>query len=152
MEPLVPLISTWLSAGFGLPADAPGLAIRTLPEATLSRLWIESVAAEEGRDFRIVARQLGLLEIEAFYDHENSTIFLSDDWNPRSPRDISVLVHEIVHHLQRIEGQSYACPAAREKLAYDAQDAWLGLFGTSLELEFEIDPMTRLLSTKCMMH
>ena len=42
----------------------------------------------------------------------------------------------------RVSGQ-------RELLAYRAQGAWLGLFGTSLESAFGIDAATLLVATAC---
>jgi len=39
---------------------------------------------------------------------------------------------------------------AREKLAYLAQEKWLGRFGTSLEKEFDVDMFTVLISSACM--
>jgi hypothetical protein len=59
-------------------------------------------------------------------------------------------VHELVHHLQNLDKRSYNCPQLREKLAYEAQEKWLGLFGRSLESEFGIDAMTLLVGTACM--
>ncbi len=41
-------------------------------------------------------------------------------------------------------------PAAREKLAYTAQEKWLGLFGRSLSGDFDVDPMCLELATACM--
>lgn len=150
MEPLVHVINAWLSISFGLPKDAPEPNIRFVPEETLSRVWIENVAHEQGTSIRDVERQLGAIAIEACYDEPTLTILLGDDWNPGSPRDVSVVVHEMVHHLQHLDGQRFACPEAREKLAYEAQQDWLVMFGTSLEEKFRVDPMTLLLSTKCM--
>ncbi len=43
----------------------------------------------------------------------------------------------------------FACPGEREALAYHAQDAWLGLFGESLESAFGINDATLLVSTVC---
>jgi hypothetical protein len=39
----------------------------------------------------------------------------------------------------RQAGTACECPAEREKLAYEAQDHWLHLFGHNLEAEFEVD-------------
>jgi hypothetical protein len=39
----------------------------------------------------------------------------------------------------RQAGAACECPAEREKLAYKAQDKWLGLFGRNLEAEFKIN-------------
>ena len=56
----------------------------------------------------------------------------------------------MVHHAQNLLGLKHECPQEREKLAYLAQDRWLGLFGRSLESDFELDPMTLLIRTKCL--
>lgn len=55
-----------------------------------------------------------------------------------------------MHHLQNAADQVHACPGAREKPAYEAQDRWLEQFGTSLSGEFGLDPMTLLVRTSCM--
>ena len=53
-------------------------------------------------------------EVVAVYHDATRTIFLSDAWTGASPADLSVLVHEMVHHLQNLAGLRYECPAARE--------------------------------------
>jgi len=78
------------------------------------------------------------------------TIFLPDDWTGKSPANQSIMVHEMVHHLQNIAGLKFECPMAREKVAYMAQDKWLKRFGTSLESEFDLDMFTVLISSACM--
>ena len=89
-----------------------------------------------------------MLEIEALYDRKNGTIVLPETWRP-SPLSLSSLVHELVHHLQAEAQLTYACPAAAEALAYDAQERWLELFGTTLEESFEIDRLTLFVLTNC---
>jgi hypothetical protein len=49
----------------------------------------------------------------------------------------------------RQAGTAYECPAEREKLAYEAQDNWLRLFGRNLEAGFEINGLALLVSTSC---
>jgi hypothetical protein len=61
-----------------------------------------------------------------------------------------MLVYEMVHHLQKVVGLKYECPQEREKLVYDAQSKWLGLFGHNLENDFEINAFTLKLTTQCM--
>ena len=51
----------------------------------------------------------------------------------------------------RQAGTAYECPAEREKLAYEAQENWLRLFGRNLEAEFEVDGLALLVSTSCAM-
>ena len=89
-----------------------------------------------------------MLDIEALYDRKNGTIVLPETWRP-SPQSLSSLVHELVHHLQAESNLTYACPAAAEALAYDAQKRWLELFGTTLEESFEIDRLTLYVLTNC---
>jgi len=62
---------------------------------------------------------------------------------------MQTLVHEMVHHLQNMAGMKYACPAAREKLAYAAQQEWLELTGVDFFRSFETDRMTLLVRTTC---
>jgi hypothetical protein len=68
---------------------------------------------------------------------------------PVPPAQLSVLVHEVVHHFQNVLKLKYECPQEREKLAYIAQDRWLGLFGHSLSDEFALDPFSLFVKTTC---
>jgi hypothetical protein len=83
------------------------------------------------------------------YEHTTRTIHLRTGWTGATPAELSVLVHEMVHHLQNLGGLVYECPHARERPAFIAQPCWLELFGRTLESEFSIDPMTLLLRTTC---
>jgi hypothetical protein len=134
---LLDTIVLWLAANFDLPASAQGPALVGVAEAEL-------VAMRYGPEANVPP---GL--VVAVYDHEARIIYISDGWTGRTPAELSVLVHEMVHHLQAAAGMRFACPAAREALAYDAQDAWLGLFGETLESAFGIDPASRLVGTVC---
>ena len=75
----------------------------------------------------------------AVYSDKAQTIFLPEGWTGTTPAELSILVHELVHHVQNAAGLKYSCPQEREKLAYDAQERWLGLFGHNLEHDFELD-------------
>lgn len=74
-------------------------------------------------------------------------IYLIEGWTGRTPADLSVLVHEMVHHFQYKLGLKHECPQDREKLAYAAQDRWLHLFGHSLESDFELDGFSVIVKT-----
>ena len=56
---------------------------------------------------------------------------------------------QVLAHIQTTANLKYECPAAREKLAYAAQEKWLGLFNLSLASEFNIDPFTLKVATEC---
>ena len=132
MEPLLTAIVTWLSLNLGMPA------IHEHPRVQLT-------APETMEAIRGSAQT-----VEAIYDDASRTIYLHHKWEGKTPAELSVLVHEMVHHLQNMAGLKYECPQAREQQAYAAQERWLGLFGSDLRKEFELDAMTLLVRTRCM--
>jgi hypothetical protein len=85
----------------------------------------------------------------ALYDDADRIVYLPETWTGSTLVDLSVLVHEMVHHLQNLAGMTFACPGAREKLAYAAQKDWLALFGRDFFTELETDPFTLLVRTEC---
>ena len=138
MDLLIAVIIMWLSFTFSLPKSHEHPAVRFLPAEALSDLRYGSIDAKRRR------------EVVAAYDDSTRTIYLSDTWSSRDPADVSVLVHEMVHHLQNSAGLKYECPAAREQLAYNAQARWLKLFGRDLSSEFDLDPMTVKIMSSCL--
>ena len=151
-EVLLRDIVNWLSGSFELPAiyDYPRIAFASparltairyhglLPQRALGTGSGAQEAAAENRP-----------DIAAVYDDATKTIFLADSWTGATPADISVLVHEMVHHLQNLGKLQYDCPAAREKPAYRAQDQWLKRSGQDLETVFGVDMLTVLVRSAC---
>ncbi|MFO1111138.1 MAG: DUF6647 family protein [Bradyrhizobium sp.] len=150
-ENLVGEISDWLTANFELPATQQRPAIRFLSQTELQdmryRTTLDGSVQAEGEAAGQSRTASGVV---ALYDHTKRTIFLPEDWTGKGPAEQSALVHEMVHHLQNLAGLRFECPAAREKLAYKAQDRWLGRFGTDLETEFKLDPFSILMASACM--
>lgn len=140
MDNLLTAIVMWLSANLGLPAihDHPRIELAPPAAMVAVRLGGGTAPSVSGR------------ELEALYDDRSRTIYLPPGWTGATPAELSVLVHEMVHHLQNVGGLNYDCPEARERPAYLAQDKWLALFGRNLMDAFELDPMTVLVRTKCM--
>ena len=143
MQALLAVIVTWLSVNFGLSAvdEHPRVvfvAAAQMAEARHSRLDSDGAGAEFGHG------------VHAFYDDRSRTIYLREEWAGTTPADVSLLVHELTHHVQNVAGLTYDCPEAREAPAYRAQARWLELFGKNLADEFGLDAMTILLRTSCM--
>jgi hypothetical protein len=144
-------IVRWLSTNFELPAIYEHPQVKLVTSSTLAALRYRGLVTSCQQS--PVAGSL--LEAQgddlvAVYDDASRTIYLRQGWTADKPAQVSVLVHEMVHHLQNIAALKYNCPEAREEPAYAAQDRWLGRFGLSLESEFGIDPMSRLVKTKCL--
>lgn len=131
LDPVV----TWLSNVLKLPA------IYELPRVEYAQVKLAAAPGDGGLASR--------LRIPSRYDDAKRTIYLSGDWNGKAPESVSLLIHEMTHHLQNIAKIPYPCPQWRDKLAYVAQERWLAAYGRSLEKDFGIDPLTYLLSTEC---
>lgn len=147
MEALLTFIVTWLSINFGLPAVHDLPQVKTVDDGQMLEVRAAALPEDEATKLREMAGDER--QFYAVYDDTSATIFLKENWSPASPADVSVLVHEMVHHLQDADDFSGQCPEARERSAYRAQARWLELVGTTLEGEFGLDPMTVLVRTNC---
>ena len=147
MEMLLKVLVAWLSINSDLPApdEFPRVEFALAEEMAALHLSGAQTAGSSA-----TLPQLGLgHDLQAIYDDRSRTIYLLDGWSGATPAEVSVLVHELVHHLQRAAALKYDCAEAREKPAYQAQQKWLELFDTDLSAEFQMDPMTILVRTNC---
>ncbi len=151
-QPLLEAIARWLAANFDLPLILVPPRIVFEPPSAIAALAFKmalpeqvSYAGNVGSD----ATQERHDDIVAIYGDADSTIHLSERWSGRTPAELSILVHEMVHHIQHLGRIGHACREAREKVAFNAQNRWLQLFGRDLAAEFGIDPFTLLVNTTC---
>ena len=145
-------IIAWISGNLALPEISELPRVELVTPARMAAVRFrglasdrEALAVEAGRT---APPEFGQ-DVYAVYDDVKRTIYLHKQWTAARPADVSVLVHELVHHIQNVGALKFACPQEREKDAYEAQRAWLEQFGRTLEDEFEIDPMTVLVRTNC---
>ena len=64
------------------------------------------------------------LSAKALYVPAERRIYLRNDWSAESFDDLSVLLHEFVHHLQIIGKIEYGCDPEIELPAYQIQEAF----------------------------
>jgi hypothetical protein len=145
MTELLNAIVLWISINLAVPAVYDHPRIEYVPPAKMIAMRLRGMPT---------AAQAALLpsqipDVVAIYDDEKRTIFLPEGWTGKTPAELSVLVHEMVHHLQNVSGQKFECPAAREKPAYLAQDKWLKQFDQTLEQDFEVDLFTIVVKSAC---
>ena len=140
---LLELIAAWVAADLGVPIPAmmPGVAFADQRTMERLRLMSETEPVEEGN------READLV---AFYETRGKTIYLPLGWQGRSYAELSVLVHEMVHHFQVLAEERFACPSGREKLPYEVQRRWLEAHGESLEETLGIDPLYLIVATNCL--
>ncbi len=83
---------------------------------------IKLIEAEQADKLHGVADRSGG-RIRGLYDAEIETIYLTEPWSPDNPRDVGVLLHELVHHRQK--ERHWYCEQAQEWRAYQIQAQWL---------------------------
>lgn len=79
-----------------------------------------------------------------YYDPESATIYLVRPWSPSDPQDVSVLLHELVHHRQAAVPH-WRCAGAQELPAYRLQEAWLNDLG----LKARVNWIALVLAAEC---
>lgn len=148
MDTLLAVLLTWLSVTLGLPMTHAAPRVELASAAAMTEVRYRRLAAYRAHQ---PAADLGLPgRVHAIYDDAAHVIYLPEGWSASSSADVSMLVHELVHHVQNVNALRYTCAGEREKPAYQAQARWLELFGKTLADEFGLDPMTLLVRTNCM--
>lgn len=131
MTELVGTLETWLDRNADLPRRDTAPVIRRIDRAAALAM---STARHTGQGAAPRGR----------YDPDTATVWLVRPWSPRDPFDVSVLLHELVHHRQAEAGHWY-CPGAQELPAYKLQRAWLAELG----LEPEVNWIAVVLEAGC---
>lgn len=148
MKALLTIIMLWLSTNFGLPVSYDHPHVEFVPPTKITGLRYGALAGQQ-LQADVIPTSSTKREVVAVYDRQTRTIFLPEGWTGSTPAELSILVHEMVHHLQNVGNLKFECPQEREQLAYQAQGQWLALFGRDLLRDFELDSFTILVSTTC---
>jgi hypothetical protein len=143
-------IGAWLVANFGLPPTKQMPDIEFVSQTRLFEIrYHDKQLAEKMSDGHRAGTVKGADSIIALYDPRGPKIFVTNEWRGESQKDVSVLVHEMVHHLQHAGRLQFDCSEARERLAYAAQDRWLADHGLSLSEAFGLDGFTMFARSSC---
>ena len=139
MESFALGLMVWISqvSGLPLPADTP--EIERVDPARIATLASGPGAADP-------ETESGYL---ALYHADSQTVLLRRDWDMRDLRDRSVLVHELVHHMQAAAGREYVCKGAMEREAYEVQSAWLEARGADFYEVMKMNGLFLYAVTRC---
>ena len=147
---LVVSIVTWLASDFAVPENYQHPRIEIVSPKQMAAVRYRGLGATlQAREVSNEQWLEKMRDTVALYEDNSRTIYLREDWTGATPAETSVLVHEMVHHLQNLAGEKFECAQAREKPAYAAQKKWLETAGLDFFQEFETDPMTLMLRTAC---
>jgi hypothetical protein len=147
---LLASIAEWLTREFDLPraTELPRIAFAT--PSDLVRRRYRLIRSDTTQSSYEMPAQSAVARTVAIYDDSEKAIYLPESWRGDSAADVSVVVHEMVHHLQNIGHMHFTCARAREASAYEAQEKWLQIYGRSLREDFDVDPFTVLVSAMCL--
>jgi len=144
MDALLIAIMLWLSANFDLPTVQELPRIKYAPAAAMVSLRRDN--ASSANPHAVDSADPDTL---AVYRDDTKTIYLREEWKGNTAADLSIVLHELVHHMQNVGKLRFECPQQRERLAYQAQERWLSLFSTDLQKEFGLDAFTLLVKSSC---
>lgn len=117
------------------------------PDTFMPRVVLKS-SEEINREF---CPDGGCLNTVALYNNDTKTITVNENLDPTKEYDISVLLHEFIHHLQNINGHRRSdCSGEREGQAYTTQRAFLKSRGDKdTSATMGVDAFTELLISQC---
>ncbi len=116
---LTDVLEAWLDAR-GVYTRKPPPVIRLIDGAQAASL--------QGISARMGQRTRGL------YDAATGTVYLVGPWSMDRAQDVSVLLHELVHHRQA-GARHWYCGGAQEPEAYELQSEWLAERGLSARID-----------------
>lgn len=108
-------LDLWIDANLELPRRSVAAQIKFIDRISATALAATKHTARTGT-------------LRGLYDPDSKTIWLVSPWSHTDPYDVSVLLHELIHHRQAVSGHWY-CPGAQELPAYRGQQDWLAGMG-----------------------
>lgn len=96
----------------------------------IPREWIEVYAYGAETVAESEKRGTSLPEILALYDDEKNVMILPEDLDLDNVASHHIIVHELVHFLQNINGhydtkEAKDCPTSLEPIAYELHEKWM---------------------------
>jgi hypothetical protein len=114
---LIAAIERWLSTQFDLPAVQSHPRIELVPPEKIVALRYRGLLPNGGTEDAPNSRSAISSESDtvAVYYDSAQTIYLPQGWTGSTAAELSILVHEMVHHIQHLAGLKHECPQEREK-------------------------------------
>lgn len=120
MESMIAGLMMWvvLVSGYQMPEHLPRIEYVTQEE--LRQMYMCEVWGE------CSGKVPDDLKVGALYSPDKEKIFVDEEFDVENPQEFANLVHEITHHVQRVNGRfEVMCVGLIEKEAYDMADRWL---------------------------
>lgn len=146
MGELIAALMIWINAYTGLPVPAEQPLVLFVDQCEIRQIYAGSGAVD--------CEDMESMRAAALYMPERKTVYLPDTWQAGDLGDVSMLLHELVHHMQAESGQKMkdtGCTGGLvERPAYDAQEGFLR--GAGLDDPYKamgINKLLLFLITQC---
>jgi hypothetical protein len=103
---------TWISVNTDMRPCAPPV-LRHATSDEIAAKWYGKIPGKQ------------VIKVRALYEYPSATVYVSEDFDWSNLLDKSILLHELVHHMQHYNEVVFQCHAAAEPQAYELQAAWL---------------------------
>ena len=152
MNEIILAMMVWISSVTGL--NVPEIPSFPPSYVTESRLkYLMNGCSEELNTERChaITSEKDTDSILGVYDHKTKRIYLNiATFSWENEVQNSILVHELVHHMQFANNIPYKCLGELEELAYDVQNKWLLENGKrDVYKELDISPLWILVIKAC---
>ena len=148
LNTLLMTLMLWVSQSMGVivPTEFPVVQYATSQEMTCM------LAGQDPAECDIVLGKDDS-KVLALYNPSSRVLLLQEGRDYTTPASISIIVHELVHHIQTANGLTYSCLGKLERAAYDTQIKWLEAHGFDayelLEKDLKLDRMAIFFITVC---
>ena len=111
MKSVIAALMLWISANTNYQTNFNPPRIVQMSQAALEQKYYQGKANDS--------------HLHAFYSPLNETIYINKEFDVNDPFNQSILLHEILHHVQFKNGVKYRCIAELEQEAYPLQQQYL---------------------------
>ena len=126
----------WIGSETGYDVDIPHPRVVLVDQVQMELLVQNGVLAET----------YPIDQLHAFYNTKTKTIYLRASWRKYNQWDRSVLLHELLHHVQTLNGVTYQCIQQMEEEAWPLQKKYLKDFHN---YDWEYDLLWYLMISTC---
>ncbi len=136
MKELITILLMWIGSSTTYNVDVPHPKVVMLPPQQLTEQYKDTSLAKTNH----------IEELWAYYNTTNQTIYLRQDFRQYDPWHRSILLHELLHHIQYHNNVSYQCINQMEEEAWPLQKKYLKDFHN---IDWTYDLLWYLLISTC---
>jgi|TARA_Y100000590_G_scaffold452401_1_gene595510 hypothetical protein len=112
MKEIITALMIWIGANSSLDTLVDIPQVIFLPQEQMESLYYSTGNQKSGT-------------LHGFYNTKQDVVILPDTWDRRKGWDLSVLLHEVIHYVQDMNGITFQCLAEMEKDSWPLQQKYL---------------------------